>query len=64
MKPRLHFVICLAALATLVTAKGAVPDLHHHMNEVEMEHFFGTSDAGGVDVEYEIISIRDEIKRA
>ena len=64
MKPRVQFLISMAALATAVTAKWAVPDLHQHMNEVEMEHFFGTSDAGGVDLDYEVISIRHEIKRA
>ena len=63
MKPRARFVICLVALATTVTAKWAMPDLHRHMNEVEMEHFFGTSDAGAVDLDYEIISIRDYVKR-
>ena len=64
MEPRVRFLTCLAALATVGTARWASPDLHHHMNEVEMEHFFGTSDAGEVNLDYEIISIRKEIKRA
>ena len=63
MDPRVCFLICLAALATVGTARWASPDLHHHMNEVEMEHFFGTSDAEEVNLDYEIISIRKEIKR-
>ena len=48
-------------MAAVVTADG---DLLGHMNEVEMEHFFGTSDAGKVDVAYEVISIREESERA
>ena len=58
MDPRVRFLICLAALATVGTARWASPDLHHHMNEVEMEHFFGTSNAEEVNLGYEIISIR------
>ena len=61
MDPRVRFLTCLAALASVGTARWASPDLHHHMNEVEMEHFFGTSDAGDVNLDYEIISIRKEI---
>ena len=60
MEPSVRFLICLAALATVGWAS---PDLHHHMNEVEMEHFFGTSDAGEVNLDYEIISLRYEMKR-
>ena len=63
MDPRVRFLICLAALATVGTTRWASPDLHHQMNEVEMEHFFGTSDAGEVNLDYEIIFIRNEIKR-
>ena len=65
MKPRVHLlIIWLAALANAVTAKRVSTDLHRHMDEVEMEHFFGTSDAETVNLDYEIISIRDEILRA
>ena len=63
MRPRSLFLLCRAlALAALVTADDE--DLLAHMNEVEMEHFFGTSDAEEVNLDYEIISIRKEIKRA
>ena len=59
MRPRSLFLLCRAlALAALVTADDE--DLLAHMNEVEMEHFFGTSDAGKIDVAYEVVSIREE----